>query len=640
MSRRFKLFCMFLGLLGILWGSAVQANEAILSFGSLVRIGDDGTITVTETIVVRGEGRMIKRGILRDFPTTYESPTGRTIQVPFKVIKVLRDGGPEDWHTEKMSNGVRLYVGSKERFLTPGKYRYDITYTTARQVGFFQDHDEFYWNVTGNGWSFPIAAAACRVYLPNQGHFTALDAFTGPQGAKGKDAKFKVDDDGSALFWTTKPLGPGEGLTIAAAFPKGVVKNAPPKVAGLRTSWWRNIGYALCGLGVVYFVFIWFKVGKDPSGGTIIPRFYPPEGLSPPAARALRLMGADNKCMACSILDGAVKGFVAIERLGKTYRLELLNPDLKDAPSHVAVVLANLFQTGQKSITITQGEYKKLQTAQRALKEFLNDSLEGRFYHSNLLYWLGGSLICLASVGALLLSLLEDPEGIFIGVWVSVWTIGVLALMAAVRTAWADYSSMRGFKRFAKALFLSLFSIPFMIGEIIGLYGVSVYAGPFGALQVFVAGTSIGLFKFLLKAPTKEGRQLLDELEGFRMFLSVTEKDRLDRLTPPELDLKTFESYLPWAIALDVENRWSERFNAMAQEAQNRGEVPSGYVPIWYYGGLSDLGSSFGEAIASGITSSIASASTPPGSSSGFGGGGGGGGFSGGGGGGGGGGGW
>ncbi|MCX7828504.1 MAG: DUF2207 domain-containing protein [Thermanaerothrix sp.] len=631
-----KRLWMILGILGCLWASGAQANEAILSFGSLVRIGDDGTIAVTETIVVRGEGNMIRRGIFRDFPTVYESPTGRTIRVPFKVVSVKRDGAPEDWHTEGMSNGVRLYIGSKDRFLAPGKYRYDITYTTTRQVGFFKDHDELYWNVTGNGWGFPIAAAACRVYLPNNGRFTALDAFTGPQGSKGKDAKFKVDDDGSALFWTTRPLGPGEGLTIAAAFPKGLVKDVPPKVAGLRPSWWRGIGYALCALGVFYFVFIWFKVGRDPAGGTIIPRFYPPEGISAPAARALRLMGFDNKCMACSIVDGAVKGFVAIERLGKTYRLELMNPDLKDAPTHVAVVLANLFQSGQKSITITQEEHKRLQAAQRALKDLLNDSLEGRFYHSNLLHWIGGSLICLASIGALLLSLMESEGGIFIGLWTSVWTIGVLVLMAAVRSAWADYFSMRGFKRFAKALFLSLFSVPFMIGEIIGLYGVTMSAGLGGALQVFTAGISIGIFKFLLKAPTEGGRQVLDELEGFRMFLSVTEKERLDRLTPPEMDIKTFESYLPWAMALDVENRWSERFNAMAQEAQSRGETSQSYMPIWYYGGLSDLGSGFGEALSSGIASSIASASTPPGSSSGFGGGG----SSGGGGGGGGGGGW
>jgi uncharacterized membrane protein YgcG len=639
MRRSFGAMILGLALAALLgFGSMAVASEAILSFGSMVRISEKGELTVTETIVVRAEGNLIRRGIYRDFPTTYRDREGRTVRVPFKVERVLRDGKPEGWHTEGVSNGVRVYIGSKDVILPPGRYRYDVTYRTARQVGFFDRHDEIYWNVTGNGWALPIASAACRIYLPKGGHFTKLDAFTGPMGSTGRDAKFKIDDDGSALFWTTKPLGPYEGLTVAAAFPKGIVRNVPPKVLGLTARLWRALSYALGALAVGFLFITWYRVGRDPERGTVIPRFYPPEGLSPPMARALIRMGFDHKCLACAIVDAAVKGFVTIDRAGRNYLITLKAEDMRSLPRELAVVLANLFTMGTKEISLVQGEHQRLRNALTAMKGLAEDQLEGTYYRSNTIPWLGGVLLSLLSVGALMASALDVQEGLglFMGLWLTGWTVGVLVLGINVIGAWRGFRSYRSFRSFFKALFLTLFFLPFLAGELFGIYILQSVLGPVPTGQIILLGTLCGVFKGLMKAPTREGRRLMDELEGFKMFLAITEKDRLDRLNPPEMSLQTFESYLPYAMALDVENRWSERFSQMAQEAASRGEISHAYVPLWYHGNLMDLGRDFGESLSSGLAASIASASTPPGSSSGFGGGG----SSGGGGGGGGGGGW
>jgi uncharacterized membrane protein YgcG len=138
-----------------------------------------------------------------------------------------------------------------------------------------------------------------------------------------------------------------------------------------------------------------------------------------------------------------------------------------------------------------------------------------------------------------------------------------------------------------------------------------------------------------MAAPTREGRAVLDRIAGFRHYLSVAEEDRLDALHPPEKTPELFERYLPYAIALEVENDWASRFTSVLAAAAASG----GSQPMGWYSGSSDPWNDpggFADSVGGSLASSISSASTAPGSSGGSGGGG----SSGGGGGGGGGGGW
>ena len=157
-----------LGFCAVLLGLTAHAlaEERIISFDSDVTIAADGELTVTETIKVRAEGYDIKRGIYRDFPTIYEGRGGETHVVGFEVVEVLRDGRAENWFTEDMSNGVRVYIGEKDYYLPKGEYTYRLTYRTDRQIAFHADFDELYWNVTGNGWNIPIDYAGVTVHLP------------------------------------------------------------------------------------------------------------------------------------------------------------------------------------------------------------------------------------------------------------------------------------------------------------------------------------------------------------------------------------------------------------------------------------------------------------------------------------------
>src|SRR5215472_1641448 len=195
--------------------AAQDSNERIRSFDSLITVNTDGSMLVKETIAVTSAGESILHGIYRDFPTTYKDRRGNQISVLFDIVSLQRDGHQEPYHTENKSNGVVVYFGSSTYDLPAGEHTYEFTYRTDRQLGFFADHDELYWNVTGNGWKFPIDVATATVALPGnvRSQVSDLEGYTGYQGAKGKQYTATRDEEGNPVF-RTRRIAPGQGLTI------------------------------------------------------------------------------------------------------------------------------------------------------------------------------------------------------------------------------------------------------------------------------------------------------------------------------------------------------------------------------------------------------------------------------------------
>ena len=203
-----------------LLASPAGADERIIRFDSDITINADASLLITETIDVRVENRAIRRGIFRDLPTTYRDRFNNVIRVRFDVLEVLRNDTPEHWTLENRRNGVRLRIGHADRMLDPGRHVYAITYRTTRQLGFFDNYDELYWNVTGNGWAFPIDAATATVHLPAGAPIVQDGAWTGRAGERGTAFQATTEAD-MRMYRTTRTLAPGEGLTIAIAWPKG-----------------------------------------------------------------------------------------------------------------------------------------------------------------------------------------------------------------------------------------------------------------------------------------------------------------------------------------------------------------------------------------------------------------------------------
>jgi uncharacterized membrane protein YgcG len=545
----------------------LAAIERILSYDSYITIAKDGDMTVRETIRVAAEGAQIRRGIYREFPTTYTDRFGNKVKVRFQMQEVTRDGQPESWHKKRLSNGVRIYAGRSDTILSPGKYTYTFTYTTNRQLGFFEDHDELYWNVTGNGWGFGIERASATVKLPgnlNSSDIT-MDGYTGSQGGTGKNYVSAVAES-SGTIQTSQALPPRSGLTLVMAWPKGVVTE-PGGLQRLLYLLGDNFGLLLSVLAfagsALYLFQMWSRHGRDPGKGVIFPHYEPPEGYSPAAVRYVNEMGYDNKTFTAAVINLAVKGHLTITSDDDDYTLQRLSCSQPLAPGESAIL--NKLFLGGTVLELKKSNHSQISVARSAHKQALRRDYLNKYFKTN------GMLMLPSLVVSALLLLVIVSTGAFVP-----WVLGFFA----------------------------------------------------GVVVLHIA------FAYLLKAPSGRGRRLMDKLEGFKVYLEVAEKDDLALRHPPDLTPELFEKYLPFAIALGVEQKWAEQFSQVFARLEAARE--GSYSPAWYHGNFSSsrMGS-FASSVSGSFSSAISSAATAPGSSSGSGGG-----SSGGGGGGGGGGGW
>ncbi|MEX2090057.1 MAG: DUF2207 domain-containing protein, partial [Bacteroidota bacterium] len=369
---------------------------------------------------------------------------------------------------------------------------------------------------------------------------------------------------------------------------------------------------------------------------TIIPRFEPPWKLSPAAVRYISRMGYDNNVFAATVINLAVHGHLRISDEGGTHVLTRVGTDLDKLAPYERTVATTLF-SGRERLVLKSENHRIMSDAIKALKASLKRNYETVYFITNVRSFIPGLLVSIVAFIIPLFWVRFPPEAFFITLWLSVWSVGVAALLVRVITAWrsVSFGGGRRFTTIGVAIAVTAFAVPFVLGEVFGLFilwtntsGVAIFNA--GAL-VFINY----LFYRLLKAPTRAGRKLLDGIEGFKMYLSIAEKERLNVLNPPEQTPELFERYLPYALALGVEQKWSEQFSDILARAKLGGRE---YSPVWYAGSAftaSNL-AGFTTSVGSSLSSAISSSSVAPGSSSG----GGGGGSSGGGGGGGGGGGW
>jgi uncharacterized membrane protein YgcG len=572
-----------LALLGLAGAPQANAQERILSYDSVIDVRADGSLDITEALRVRAEGNAIRRGLYRDFPTRYKDRFGNRVVVGFEVLGVQRDGRPEPWFIERRANGVRINTGNDDLLQVPADYTYTLHYRTSRQLGFFGDHDELYFNAIGTGWDFAIERGSVEVRLPKPVPVADMQAegYSGGYGSTARAFDAALPAPGVARWTLSQPLPPREGMTVVLSFPKGTVA-APGRA---QKAWWllkdnSAVLIALCGFAVllVFCLARWRKVGRDPPQGVVVVRYDPPEDSSPVAGapggyapadlRFVERMGYDNRCFSSDLLACAVDGLVRIHRdkhlLSDKWRLERLADPGAKVGAGQRLLLEKLFADGPE-LELANDNASTLRDAIAGHTGALEKRFNPRMFSRN-----AGSIV-LATLIAVLTAVLTVGIGV---AWLGSGVLLVLPVAVA------------------------------MLATVI-------------------------VFGVVIKAPTPEGRKLLDAIEGFRRYLGVAERDELAGMQgpdgPPMLDAERYERLLPYAVALGVEDAWTKKFTlAVGAAAAAATTAAIG----WYQGGHIDNLGSLSQAIGSSLTSQIASSATPPGSSAG----GGGGGFSGGGG--------
>lgn len=530
------------------------ASERVTLFYADITVHADATMTVRETIIVQSAQQKIRHGIIRDFPTIYTNAWGIRYVVPFEIVSVIVDQMPATYHLESYANGVSLRIGNQHKKLTQGQHSFVITYRTNRQLGFFDKHDELYWNVTGNGWEFPIDEVQAIVRFPSGAYVLSTHGYTGYQGMRGADYLAHQHEQ-TCYFSSTRTLSPREGLTLVATCNKGVITQ-PSCTKKIGWFLWDNLylGVALlCLLSIVFIFMVAYRRYRSANKpGTIIPYFEPPQGLTPASVGYMQSFGFKDRFLSADLVNLAVRGFLTIELIKDVYTLKRTEA-VPETGSYDATLLEKIFGD-QPSITVSRQHQPAWAQALSCAHMHTIIQVGHHITEQQLLLWVncGISLSCL---------IIED---IF----------------------------------FSHSLYYPVFLIC-------------------GA----VAGAFLGGMYAVRYCYTTQGRRLQDEIDGFKMFLSVTEQERMYLIgTPPTQTPELYERYLPYAMVLGVEKQWEAQFAPLFERLKAEGHP---YVPRWglynYYW-LHNFTRSINQAYPG--SSTIPSAKSFPGSSSGSGGGG------------------
>lgn len=621
----------------------VQAQERILNFDVKIQIEKSGNINVIENITINAEGRDFRHGLLRVLPLSRRDKDGNQIDVKYTIHSVKKDGATENYFTKEESGDWKIYIGNKDVDLERGIYDYQITYTVPFQIGYFDQYDELYWNVTGNGWNLPIDKVTCEITLPSGHKFENLHCYTGLSGSKSSDCVSSLKTDQTIASFATVELKNYEGLTVAASFPKGIID--PPTFLQEASSFYKqikvNLWSVIYGIGMsLFFFFSWKKYGKDPVKKTLMPEFMPPFDWSPAIIGYVYDRKITRKTYMASVINASVKGAIRILSTVEngtfknkhTYEIEVLNRQSQKLSTEESDIVSGF--TKKDKIKVSDSNYKIFEKAySKWLKTVTKEVKLEEFYQNNTSKkWLGFAVFLIAG---LTYELLSNNKGYINYAFYTGLIIAVSAL-----TYWFTKKDLgvgmlvlRGILAFfilPAALFIFFASITFLNSVQMIVIGVIF-------LMYIIYARTLGKF-------TQKGADALHRLEGFKLYMQTAEKDRMNMLNPPELTPQLFEKLFPYAIALGVEIEWGKQFAEILELAK--------YDPAWYQGQdtfymqpamfLSSFGNSVNSAAvnpnppsssggssssSSGSSGSWSSGSSGGGSSGGGGGGGGGGGW-------------
>ncbi len=525
---------------------AVRADaETVSGFNSRIILERDGTLSVAETITYDFDSNE-RHGILRDIPLA--SPNGPNLVVD---VTGVDDGQGRSYpYSDSVSgNTLDVKIGDPNVSVS-GVETYVINYVVHNAVREFSDHDEVYWNVTGNGWNVPLGNVSASVALPEEVSGLAMACYTGPAGAKGTDCNFS-EASGGVNYSATRTLNAGEGLSIVLGIPLGHLTVSPavvvPESSAPSGSGGSGGNLSLIPGFIFFFVFIVFAVRtslwrrRSGFGGVslrmkskpVIPKelknqpvvvaYGPPDNLRPIDVGTIIDRRVDMADVSSVIMDLAVRGYLKIRY---TVRQIKFWPDKKDFELvklkdgsdlvHPAEkIIFNLLFTARGSVSLSD-----LQGSRAVLFETLKNV--GKVTDDDIY-----------------------AEGYF---------------DAAARTK-RDKSRMY----FGGGMFVLLL-----------LLLAGIFFGGDPGLMIFIALAAVVLtvIEFGRSSTpelTPKGVAALQQILGFREFLRYTEEDRLKMMDAPELKPETFEKFLPYAMVLGVENEWAKKFEGIYTA-----------MPAWY----------------------------------------------------------
>ncbi len=523
---RLSKLCLYLAFFLALSSAAFASSWRVADFNDTVSIANNGATTVQEriTLVFVGEWH----GIHRTIPVEYPGPRGANYTLFLNVTSVTDDNGNKLKYESSTANGFRdlkIYIpGAVDTTRTV-----EINYTLRNAVRFFDDYDEFYWNVTGNDWPVPIDHASAFVALPiSAAGSLRAQAFTGVYGSVEHDATVEVSGD-NVTSETNNPLPMRGGLTIDVFIPKGILEK-PSSFTLLLWFLGSNPVVFLPFATLAVMFALWGLKGRDPDPGlSVAPMYEPPAGMTPAETGALLEDQVHPRDITSTLVDLAVRGYVKIEEVDdkglifhhRDYVFHLLKPQAQwvGLAPHELVMLQNVFGDGQQ--TRLSSLKNRFYTAIPVIRQDIMAALRNKNMYT------------------------LDPDSANAFSIVAAVAIG-LAFVGLQVLGWANFLS----------------SVPLLL------------------ISVAISALIWWLFARKMTAKTTNGARTWIAVLGFQEFMNRVDADRLKKM-PPD----TFEKFLPYAMALGVEHHWAQAFAGIVKDPPSwyAGSGPyTGFNPIFF----------------------------------------------------------
>lgn len=427
------IILMFVGLsLSLSLFPSIASAESIYSFDSSISISKNASVHVTETITY-DFGNEQRHGIFRKIPTVKTNADGKRFRSSLTVTSVTLNGSNVSFDTSKTAEGIDIKIGDPDTTIT-GVNTYTVSYDITGPVQYFSDHDELYWNVTGNGWDVPMYEVSSHITIQGAGSELLKGAcMTGVEGSTSSDCTVVVEPD-VVSFATSRPLYEGEGLTIVASFPKGIVDGIEQKpvtnVLSLLTNPWVQaalfLGYVV--LPFCLFVF-WWKYGRDPVVDKMVVRTFDPPAhtdgttMSPVEVGVLVDEVVNPRDISAEIVHLAIKKYIHIKEHPKKLagflggHIEFSrgtalekNTGLKGLSSHEQRIIKALTLHKSESVKlddIKQSFATDIQSFQQNVyKEMVGKGMFPRNPQTVRMWWAAGGFVALFTLNILLAAVL------------------------------------------------------------------------------------------------------------------------------------------------------------------------------------------------------------------------------------------
>jgi uncharacterized membrane protein len=479
------------------------SDWGISQFNSDLKIQPDSAIDVTETITADFTNAFSKHGLLRYIPVSYQDRNYQRMNIRFTLISVTDEKGtPYEVVTSPDGDNIDLKIGSADVDVSGQIKTYVIKYQLQRGINAFSDHDELFWNTTGNGWAVPISQSTTTITIPDGAKKENLKAicYTGVGYSTAQNCDSEIVDSHTFRFTTKSALGPSEGISVAASFPKGLV-TFPGYSTYILWFFEDNWGYLLPLLVLLYCFYSWNKNGRDPKAThpTIMPEYEAPDKLSPAEAGTLLDDRVDTQDITSCIIDLATRGYLKIiekkekKFLGEktTYTLER-NTEKSDTDlkSFEQKIYRALFESNADSVELDDLKYKFYKNIPDIQKSIYEKLVTEKYYASN-------------------------PD--------------------SIRKKYLGFG-----------VFLIFFTFFFLMIFIEGF--ISLFIG------LILSGIIIAAFSQIMPKKTQKGVDTYIHILGLEEFIKTAEKDRLKFYEKENI----FEKILPYAIALGIADKWAK----------------------------------------------------------------------------------